>query len=143
MRYAEDMPQELSTAYPYKGVSGTCGFEASQGKVKVSSIASVPASSIDQLKAAIAKGPVSVTVEADNSVFQSYTSGVLDSKACGTNLDHAITAVGYGTENGLDYYLVRNSWGPAWGDNGYIKIAAVEGEGICGIQQTSVYPTIV
>jgi len=70
-----------------------------------------------------------------------YTSGVLNSTSCGTSLDHAITAVGYGTEGGQDYYLVRNSWGASWGDQGYIKIAAVAGKGICGIQQTSLYPS--
>ena len=64
----------------------------------------------------------------------------MNSKKCGTQLDHAIAAVGYGTESGQDYYLVRNSWGASWGDAGYIKIAAVDGLGICGIQQTSVYP---
>jgi C1A family cysteine protease len=100
--------------------------------------------SVKQLKAAIAEAPVSVTIEADKTVFQQYTSGVLDSSACGTQLDHAVTAVGYGTEDGKDYYLVRNSWGASWGDEGYIKIAATEaslGKGICGIQQTSVVPT--
>jgi len=63
-----------------------------------------------------------------------YKSGVLDSTDCGTVLNHAVAAVGYGTENGKDYYIVRNSWGTSWGDEGYIKIAAVEGKGICGIQ---------
>jgi len=93
------------------------------------------------LKDAIAQGPVSVTVEADRRVFQHYTSGVLDSWFCGTSLDHAITAVGYGTEDGKDYYLVRNSWGSSWGDQGYIKIAATsDGKGVCGIQQVSVWP---
>jgi len=99
---------------------------------------------VHQLKAAIAKGPVAVTIEADQTVFQQYTSGILDSTACGTKLDHAVTAVGYGSENGVDYYKVRNSWGSSWGDQGYIKIAATEahfGKGICGIQQTSVVPS--
>jgi C1A family cysteine protease len=94
--------------------------------------------------AAIAKQPVSVTVEADTAVFQQYTSGILNSAACGTQLDHAITAVGYGTDSasGQNYYIVRNSWGASWGNQGYINIAAVEGTvGICGIQQTSVYPS--
>jgi len=91
--------------------------------------------------AAIAKGVVSVTVEADRSVFQRYTSGILNSTQCGTSLDHAIAAVGYGNQNGQDYYIVRNSWGSGWGDRGYINIAAVPGVGICGIQQTSVWPT--
>jgi len=70
-----------------------------------------------------------------------YTGGVLNSSACGTQLDHAVTAVGYGTEGGQEYYLVRNSWGASWGDAGYIKIAAVDGVGICGIQQISLWPT--
>jgi hypothetical protein len=59
-------------------------------------------------------------------------------------MNHAIAAVGWGhdAESGLDYYIVRNSWGPMWGDLGYIKIAAIEGtKGICGIQQVSTYPT--
>jgi len=69
-----------------------------------------------------------------------YTGGVLDSTSCGTSLDHAVAAVGYGVENGEEYYLVRNSWGASWGENGYIKIAAKKGKGICGIQQVSLYP---
>ena len=86
--------------------------------------------------AAIAKQPVSVTLDASSPVFQNFKTGVLNSAACGTKLTHAIAAVGYGTDSttGLNYYIVRNSWGASWGDNGYIKIAAVEGTvGICGI----------
>jgi len=101
----------------------------------------VPSNSVAQLKAAIAKSVVTVTIEADRSVFQQYRSGILDSTACGTNLDHAVAAVGYGTEGGQEYYIVRNSWGASWGDQGYIKIAAVEGKGICGIQMQSLYPS--
>jgi cathepsin L len=93
------------------------------------------------LKDAIANGPTSVTIEADRRVFQHYTSGVLESFLCGTKLDHAVTAVGYGTQDGKDYYLVRNSWGSSWGDQGYIKIGAKkDGKGVCGIQQVSVWP---
>jgi cathepsin L len=141
MTYLKTHGQELTSDYPYTARDGTCQFTAAKGKVDVKSIASVTPKSVAQLKAAIAKGPVSVTVEADRTVFQSYRSGILNSTACGTSLDHAITAVGYGTENGVDYYIVRNSWGAGWGDQGYIKIAAVEGVGICGIQQVSVWPT--
>jgi len=49
-------------------------------------------------------------------VFQQYQSGILDSTECGTKLDHAVAAVGYGSEGGKDYYIVRNSWGPSWGE---------------------------
>ena len=85
--------------------------------------------------AAIAVGPVAVTVDAESPIFSGYTSGVINSAGCGTDLDHAITAVGYGNDGTQDFYIVRNSWGAAWGDKGYLKIAAVEGgEGICGLQ---------
>ena len=103
--------------------------------------AAVTPKSIPQLKAAIAKQPTNVSVEADTAVFQGYTSGILNSAKCGTSLDHAVVAVGYGNESGQDYYIVRNSWGASWGDQGYIKIAAVNGAGICGIQLDSRYPT--
>jgi len=79
-------------------------------------------------------------VQADQLVFQHYKSGILNDTSCGTALNHAITAVGYGTTNGTDYYIVRNSWGTSWGNKGYIQIAAVPGKGICGIQQVSVWP---
>lgn len=110
---------------------------ASGGNVRVTGWNMVPRNSVSQLKAAINQGVVTVTIEADNTVFQMYKSGVLNTTACGTRLDHAVAAVGYGTENGQDYYIVRNSWGAAWGDKGYIKIAAVNGPGICGIQMQS------
>ena len=134
----ESHAQVLESDYPYTsghGQTGTCdSSKASGGVVKVTGYASVPSNSVSQLKAAIDQGVVTVTIEADQSVFQMYTSGVMDSTACGTNLDHAVAAVGYGTEGGKEYYIVRNSWGASWGDQGYIKIGAVEGAGICGIQ---------
>ena len=95
------------------------------------------------LRGAISVGPTSVTIEADKAVFQRYTSGILNSAECGTQLDHAVTAVGYGVEGKQGYYIVRNSWGASWGDAGYIRIATkTVGKGICGIQQISVYPTV-
>ena len=45
-----------------------------------------------------------------------YKDGIFDSTECGTSLDHAVTAVGYGKENGREYFIVRNSWGPLWGE---------------------------
>jgi len=67
----------------------------------------------------------------------------LNAKNCGTDLDHAVTAVGYGADSkGNQYYIVRNSWGPSWGEKGYIRIAAgQDGSGVCGILLDSTRPT--
>tara|TARA_B110000285_G_C14526320_1_gene338848 strand:- start:46 stop:318 length:273 start_codon:yes stop_codon:yes gene_type:complete len=89
------------------------------------------------MRAALAKGPVSVAIEADQMAFQSYTSGVITS-GCGTNLDHGVLAVGYGTLGGQQFFLVKNSWGPSWGDEGYVRIGAANQ---CGILNAASYPS--
>lgn len=129
----------LEKDYPYTAMTDMCTADYN-GPVTVSTVNTVKAYSESQLLAAIAQGPVSVTVDADSSQFRNYSSGVITSTECGTKLDHAITAVGYGTENGNNYYLVRNSWGTGWGDKGYLKIGRNgDGYGICGIQEISVW----
>jgi len=76
-------------------------------------------------------------------VFQSYSSGIFSSKACGTNLDHCVAIVGYDSQNGKNYWIVKNSWGVTWGEQGYIRIKRDTGKspGICGIAEEGVYPT--
>lgn len=91
---------------------------------------------VEALVAAIAKQPVSVAIEADQQSFQFYKSGVFDDPKCGDNLDHGVAAVGYGnTEDGKDYFKVRNSWGESWGDEGYILMSrsSENVNGTCGI----------
>jgi cathepsin L len=87
---------------------------------------------------ALQQGPVSVLVEADQSVFQFYHSGVVDSPSCGQQIDHAILATGYGTLSGKNYWNVKNSWGASWGDKGYIKI--VRDKKMCAIDQGPTQP---
>jgi cathepsin L len=70
---------------------------------------------------AIDQQPVSVAIDASTNTFQYYTGGVITT-GCGTTLDHAVVAVGYGTSNGTDYFMVRNSWGTNWGMNGFVMI---------------------
>merc|ERR1711934_1263366 len=85
-------------------------------------------------------GPVSVAIEADQSSFQLYSGGVLTG-SCGTNLDHGVLAVGYGSESGTDYWKVKNSWGASWGANGYVLIQ--RGVNKCGIADgPPSYPTV-
>merc|ERR1719183_3008162 len=114
-----------------------CGDAKTKGVVTVSSYSDVTPKSSSQLKAAVAKGPVSVAIEADKTAFQGYTGGVITGSACGTQLDHGFLAVGYGTESGQDYFLVKNSWGPSWGVEGYVKIGQ---DGVCGITYQPSYP---
>ena len=79
------------------------------------------------------KGPVAVYIDASSSVFRRYESGVITSEDCGLTLNHSVLAVGYDTTaNGTPYFLVKNSWGASWGDQGYVKIAATA-DNICGI----------
>ena len=145
-KYAESNAMVEESVYPYTsgdGSRGSCKSELlSQGVVTVSTYTDVTKNSPDQLKAALAQQPVSVAIEADKTAFQMYTSGVLTGSACGTSLDHGVLAVGYGTENGTPYYLVKNSWGDSWGDAGYVKIGIEDGAGVCGIQSgPPSYPT--
>jgi C1A family cysteine protease len=94
---------------------------------------------------AIAEQPVSIAIEADQKDFQLYQSGVFTA-TCGTTLDHGVLVVGYGTEQGEDYYLVKNSWGTSWGDQGYIKLGRGpqynHGQGQCGILLEASYPLL-
>ena len=73
-------------------------------------------------------------------MFHGYTGGIITSEKCGTKLDHGVLAVGYGSEAGQDYYIVKNSWGAAWGEAGYVRIGIKDGVGMCGIQKDPSYP---
>jgi C1A family cysteine protease len=141
-RYYKTHFAELESAYPYSsgtGKKGSCKYDSTtKTSVKVKKFSMITPNDPTALKAAIAKGPVSVAIEADKPAFQNYKSGVITGSACGTALDHGVLAVGYGTENGVEYYLVKNSWGPTWGAAGYVKIGVEAGKGVCGIQEQPV-----
>lgn len=132
-------------AYTYTATGpNTCESAGKPVAATLSGFKDVAVGSETALLTAIAQQPVSVAVEADQSVFQFYSGGVMDS-ACGTALDHGVLAVGYGTDGGKDYYKVKNSWGADWGMKGYILLgrgAAFNPNGQCGVQQMASYPVV-
>jgi len=140
MKWTESNALCTEDDYKYTGKDGSCQESSCTGAVKCTSYSNVTAGSSSGLMASIEKAPTSIAIEADKLVFQFYSGGVLNSTKCGTNLDHGVLAVGYGTDSsGQAYYLVKNSWGSSWGENGFLKIANNgDGDGICGIQMDAV-----
>ena len=143
-------------AYPYVSgttkTTGTCQKTCS--KVSGSAVQSVvnvkPKSDADMMTA-LSKTVVSIGIQADQNSFQLYKSGVFTG-ACGSSLDHAVALTGYGTTNGLDYYILRNSWGQSWGQSGYMLISRGNdpatgkpynnGAGQCGLLMEGSYPVM-
>jgi C1A family cysteine protease len=128
--------------YPYKGVGGTCKKSCSVVTGTAPSHTDV-AQTKAALESAITQQPVAIAIEADQSGFQFYSKGVFTG-ACGSQLDHGVLAVGFGTESGTDYWKVKNSWGTTWGDRGYIKLqrGKAQSGGQCGILKSASYPTL-
>jgi len=131
------------SSYPYTAKDGSC--QKCSEVAHISSCSDVKPNDQISLKAAVAQQPIAIAIEADTRYFQSYSDGVLTSTSCGTNLDHGVLVVGYGTENSQDYWLVKNSWGTSWGQEGYVKIgrsSSTNDAGICGIAMDPSFPTI-
>jgi len=124
--------------YPYTAMDGTCNTTVTS-VVTIESYVDVASGDEAALAAAVAIGPVSVAIEADQSCFQFYSTGILADPSCGVQLDHGVLAVGYGSQANADYWIVKNSWGASWGMSGYVLIA--RGTNECGIATENSYPT--
>jgi len=131
---------DTEESYPYTARDGSCHFDPNNvGAVTTGVKYTVPYDE-DDLKNAVATiGPISVGIDA--SPFGSYSGGILKTMACSTSANHAVTVVGYGTENGQDYWLVKNSWGKSWGEEGYVRMAR-NYNNMCGIAKKPCYPSV-
>jgi C1A family cysteine protease len=144
VQYAGKNGLELESDYPYTAQDGNCKYNKAKANTVNQGYKFVTAQSTDQLKSALVTMPVSVLIEADQDVFQFYTKGVIKT-GCGDALDHAVLAVGYSKVGVLESFIVKNSWGTDWGEEGYVYIWDQQNinnnHGVCGILSQPMIPT--
>jgi C1A family cysteine protease len=144
------------SAYPYKQKDGKkCNFSTCKQVAQINGFQEVEVGSEDSLLQAASLGPVSIAIEATSLGFMLYESGVFDDKGCGENLDHGVLLVGYGTQQAnstaaattadeagvsKDFWIVKNSWGTGWGEQGYIRMA--RGKNMCGVAKMASYAIV-
>jgi len=145
--YAAVTPVTTETVYPYTsgtfGITKTCTYQTGTGVLYDSTQTDV-AGNTSAMNTAAYQQVLSVAIEADTRPFQLYQSGVYSDPKCGTNLDHGVLNVGYGTMSGQDYWIVKNSWSSSWGQGGYIYMARNTGTsgGQCGILMQASQPSL-
>ena len=135
---------DTEDSYPYQALENSaCKYSPKSVGASDVGFVDIPSGSEDMLMKAVATmGPISVAIDASQESFQFYAQGVYHEPYCSSeDLDHGVLVVGYGSENGDDYWLVKNSWGPGWGDKGYMKMARNK-KNMCGIATEASYPLV-
>ncbi|XP_020631221.1 cathepsin L1-like [Orbicella faveolata] len=134
---------DTETSYPYEARKDNCRYNPNNVGATVTGYVDVPQGSEEALQSATATvGPISVAIDASHTSFQFYHSGVYNEQSCSsTKLDHGVLVVGYGTYQGQDYWLVKNSWGTGWGMQGYVMMSRNRNNQ-CGIATSASYPLV-
>uniref|UniRef100_A0AAY4D9R3 Cathepsin 12 n=1 Tax=Denticeps clupeoides TaxID=299321 RepID=A0AAY4D9R3_9TELE len=129
---------QSSDTYPYTSVVCPITIVA-----RINDYRFIPAGDEQALADAVATiGPITVAVDADHSSFLFYSSGIYEEPMCDpNNLSHAVLLVGYGSEGGRDYWIIKNSWGTGWGEGGYMRMVR-NGSNTCGIASYALYPVV-
>lgn len=142
-QYAMDQGIATEHSYPYTSgngkADGVCKYHPNGLRVTISGMKQIPRGNEHLLQEAIATiGPISVAV--DSSELLDIHSGIFHSSTCSQKVDHGVLVVGYGTdENGNEYYIIKNSWGKDWGENGYFRLARNQGN-LCGVASLAMFP---
>ncbi|XP_053133171.1 cathepsin S-like [Hemicordylus capensis] len=133
---------DSDASYPYETQQGPCRYNPAGRAATCSRYVEIPSGDEASLKDAVASvGPVAVAIDASQPTFFLFKQGVYDDPKCSQQINHAVLAVGYGTMGGQDYWLLKNSWGVSFGDEGYIRLARNHGNR-CGIANMCSYPVI-
>ncbi|XP_046346102.2 procathepsin L-like [Haliotis rufescens] len=134
---------DTEESYPYVAKQGTCKFSRDNVGATDTGFAAVISESEDALKSAVAlEGPISIGLDSAPMTFMLYKSGVYSSPECSSNiLNHAVTVVGYGTQDNQEYWLLKNSWSTTWGEEGYVLMARNDGN-MCGVATDGTLPIV-
>lgn len=131
-------------SYPFTAQDGSCQFNPGSVSVRVKGYETVRSRVEVELERVVAEiGPVSIGIDC-TSTMQFYKSGVLDDRQCRSevkHLNHAVLVVGYGAEDGIDFWLVKNSWGTDWGEQGYVRLSRNKNNQ-CGVASAASYPIV-
>jgi len=131
---------DTESSYPYTAEDGTCTFSASNVGATLKSYVNVNQGDENDLQQKVNVGPTSVAIDASQSSFQFYSSGVYSDPDCSsTSLDHGVLAIGWGSSSGTPYWIVKNSWGSSWGQSGFIWMARNDNN-MCGIATMATLP---
>jgi cathepsin L len=131
---------DTESSYPYTAEDGTCSYNAANSGASLSHYTNVVSGNEDDLQKKADQGPVSIAIDASQNSFQLYSSGVYSDPNCSSSqLDHGVLVVGYGTDSGSPYWLVKNSWGTDWGLSGYIEMARNDNN-MCGVATMATLP---
>jgi len=135
---------DTEDSYPYEAEDDKCRYSPRNSGATDRGFVDIPSGDEEKLMAAVATvGPISIAIDASHESFQLYSEGVYYDPQCSSEaLDHGVLLVGYGTsEDGQDYWIVKNSWGSSWGDAGYVKMARNR-DNNCGVATQASYPLV-
>lgn len=134
-----------NNSYPYVATDEICN-NTCESLVTISDFRDVTQNNEKSLMRAVSQQPVSVAIQANKRSFQFYKSGIYSDPNCGFQLDHGVLLVGYGYDKtyDMDYWIIKNSWGEDWGEDGYVRIIRNidDSRGLCGVAMIPSYPLI-